>query len=170
LRKHFEQYLRSRKIEGLLLERDLPQGRNQRRAYFVGDGEGKPRDLMYDSAARRGIRRQVVKSRAEKGKRAWFENEGFSYAIVAAPEGWGVRIKPFYMFTGPDAKTPLASFVQGSKATRRIKFDRNKNVEDDLTFWGRFIARWQPIANIGQQHVDDLLLQGSFLAVEVPLQ
>ena len=101
LRKHFEQYLRSRKIEGLLLERDLPQGRNQRRAYFVGDGEGKPRDLMYDSAARRGIRRQVVKSRAEKGKRAWFENEGFSYAIVAAPEGWGVRIKPFYMFTEP---------------------------------------------------------------------
>jgi hypothetical protein len=170
LRKHFEQHLRSLKGEGLILEGDLLQRRNQRRAFFAGDGDGKPRDLIYDSAMRRGIRRQVVKSRTEKGKRPWFENEGFNYAVVAAPDGWGIRIKPFYMFTGPDARTPLASFLQGSKATRRFKFDRNKNVEDDLTFWGRFIAKGQPIINVGQQHVDDLLLQGNFLPVEVPLQ
>ena len=170
LRKHFEQHLRSHKGQGLVLESELPQRRSQRRAYFAGDGDGKPRDLIYDSTLRRGIRRQVVKSRADKGKRPWFENEGFSYAVVPAPDGWGIRIKPFYMFTGPDARTPLASFLQGSKATRRFKFDRNKNVEDDLTFFGRFIARGQPFINIGQQHVDDLLLQGTFLAVEVPLQ
>ena len=72
------------------------------------------------------------------------------------------------MFTGPDARTPLPSFLQGSKAVRRFKFDRNKNVEDDLTFWGRFIAGGQPVVNVGQAHVDDLLLQGSFLSVEVP--
>jgi hypothetical protein len=168
LRKHFEQHLRSHKSQGLFLEGDLPQRRSQRRAYFAGDG--KPRDLVYDTTIRRGIRRQVVKSRADKGKRSWFENEGFSYAVVAAPDGWGIRIKPFYMFTGPDARTPLASFLQGAKATRRFKFDRNKNVEDDLTFWGRFIACGQPVVNVGQQHVDDLLLQGTFLAVEVPLQ
>jgi hypothetical protein len=38
------------------------------------------------------------------------------------------------MFTGPDAITPLPAFTRSSKATRRIKFDRNKNVEADLAF------------------------------------
>jgi hypothetical protein len=168
LRKHFEQHLRGRRDDGLLLESELPQRRNQRRAFFAGDG--KSRDLVYSTGTGRRVTRQVVKARSDPGKRAWFENEGFSYAVVAAPEGWGIRIKPFYMFTGPDARTPLPSFMQGAKSTRRIKFDRNKNVEDDLTFWGRFIGAGHQVVNVGQQHVDDLLLQGAFLAVEVPLQ
>ena len=167
LRKHFERHLRAFGASGLMLECDLPSRRRQRRAYFFGDS--KSRELIYDTASRKGVRRQVVKGRGEPGRPAWFENEGCSYAIVGEGLGWAVRIKPFYMFTGPDARTPIASFLQGSKATRRFKFDRNKNVEDDLTFWGRFIGSGQPVINVGQQHVDDLLLQGSFLSVEVPL-
>jgi hypothetical protein len=167
LRKHFERHLRGFQASGLMLECDLPRRGRQRRAYFFGESKG--RELIYDASVRKGVRRQVVKSRGEPGRGAWFENEGFSYAIVGGSQGWAVRIKPFYMFTGPDARTPIASFLQGSKATRRFKFDRNKNVEDDLTFWGRFIGSGQPVINVGQQHVGDLLLQGSFLSVEVPL-
>ena len=81
---------------------------------------------------------------------------------------WGVRIKPFYMFTGRDAVTPLPSFLVASKSTRRIKFDRNKNVEADLTFWSSFLSRGNETINIGGLHVNDLLLDCSFLTVEVP--
>jgi hypothetical protein len=48
-----------------------------------------------------------------------------------------------------------------------MKFDRNKNVEDDLTFWSRFLARGSPTVNVGQEHVSDLLLDGAFLTIEV---
>lgn len=167
LRKHFERHLRGLENSGLMLECDLPNRRRQRRAYFFGDS--KSRDVVYDTPARKGVRRQVVKSRGDAGRPAWFENEGFSYAVVSDGQGWAIRIKPFYMFTGPDARTPIASFLQGSRSTRRFKFDRNKNVEDDLTFWGRLIGSGQPVISIGQNHVEDLLLQGSFLSVEVPL-
>ena len=80
---------------------------------------------------------------------------------------WAVRIKPFYMFTGRDAKRPLPAFARASRATRRIKLDRNKNVEDDLTFWGRFLSESRSTINIGQDHVDDLILEGQFLTIEV---
>lgn len=80
---------------------------------------------------------------------------------------WGVRIKPFYMFTGRDARKPLPSFARTGRATRRMKLDRNQNVENDLTFWGRFLSKGSQTINIGQQHVEDLLLSGSFLSVEV---
>ncbi|MBI0537710.1 hypothetical protein D9599_19295 [Roseomonas sp. KE2513] len=169
LRRHFEQHVRGLRSEGLILEAELPDRRSARRAYFVGDGNGKPRDVNYLSGVGRRVRRQTVKDRGNGASRPWFENEGFGYAVVRAAEGWGIRIKPFYMFTGADSRTPLPPFMQGSRATRRVKFDRNKNVEDDLTFWARFIGRGQPVIDVGQQHVGDLLLQGSFLTCEVPL-
>jgi len=87
---------------------------------------------------------------------------------VQLDEVWAIRIKPFYMFTKRDAQTPLPPFVRGSRATRRMKFDRNKNVEDDLTFWARFLSEGAPTINIGQEHMPDLILSGSFLTVEVP--
>jgi hypothetical protein len=108
-----------------------------------------------------------VKKRAE-GARAWFENEGFGYEIVNIGGLWCVRIKPFYMFTGSDAITPLPSFLRSAKATRRIKFDRNKNVEADLAFWSNFLSRGAETMNVGDLHVDDLLIDMTFVTVEVP--
>lgn len=162
LRKHFERHLRKFEDQGLILE-DRKTGR---RAYFQGR-DGKPRKLVYDSPRRKGIPREVVKQRAE-GPNKWFENEGFGYEVTQLDDTWAVRIKPTYMFTGRDARTPLPAFARAAKATRRIKFDRNKNVDDDLTFWGRWLSEGSPTINISQQHVSDLILEGNFLTIEVP--
>ncbi len=78
-----------------------------------------------------------------------------------------MRVKPFYMFTGRDARTPLPAFMRTGRATRRMKFDRNKNVDDDLTFWARWLADAGATINVGQEHVDDLVLDAAFLTVEV---
>jgi hypothetical protein len=72
------------------------------------------------------------------------------------------------MFTGRNARTPLPSFTRTAKATSRMKFDRNKNVEADLVFWSSFLGRGHETINIGQRHVDDLLVEASFLTEEVP--
>jgi hypothetical protein len=162
LRKHFERHLSRFEAQGLILE----EGRKKnRRAYFMGR-DGKPRKLIYDTPRRKAVPREVVKQRAE-GARTWFENEGFGYEVTQLDGVWAVRIKPFYMFTGRDAKRPLSAFARASRATRRIKLDRNKNVEDDLTFWGRFLSESRSTINIGQDHVDDLILEGQFLTIEV---
>jgi hypothetical protein len=161
LRKHFERHLRVFASQGLILEEE----RRRKRAYFEGR-DGKPRTLVYDTPRKKGVQRQVVKQRAE-GAGAWFENEGFGYEVTQLDGLWAVRIKPFYMFTGRDARKPLPSFTRTARATRRMKLDRNKNVDDDLTFWSRFLSKGAPTINIGQDHVGDLLLEGSFLTVEV---
>jgi hypothetical protein len=162
LRKHFEHALRAfREQDGLVLE----DGRKHR-AYFAGNDEGQ-RTIVWNSAQRRGNRREVVKRRADP-PRAWFENEGFGYEIVDMGGLWCVRIKPFYMFTGADAVTPLPAFTRAAKATRRIKFDRNKSVEMDLMFWASLLGRGAETMNVGDLYVDDLLVDMSFLTVEVP--
>lgn len=162
LRKHVEYELESFEEEdGLILE----SGRKHR-AYFAGKNKG-PRMIVWNSAQKRGNRREVVKRRADP-PRAWFENEGFGYEIVDFGGLWCVRIKPFYMFTGADAFTPLPAFTRAAKATRRIKFDRNKSVEADLTFWASFLGRGAETMNVGDLHVDDLLIDMNFLTVEVP--
>ncbi|HKY35330.1 MAG TPA: SIR2 family protein [Polyangiaceae bacterium] len=162
LRKHVERKLESfKEQDGLILE----QGRKHR-AYFAGK-DGAERMIVWNSVQRRGNRREVVKRRGDH-PRAWFENEGFGYEIVDLGGIWCVRIKPFYMFTGPDAVTPLPVFARTAKATRRIKFDRNKSVEADLTFWAIFLGRGAETMNVGDHHVDDLLIDMAFLTVEVP--
>ena len=163
LRKHFERHLLAFALRGLCLEEGKQRGR---RAYFEGNA-GKARCYVYDSPVRKNIQRWVVKQRGPDGYRAWFENEGFGYEVTQMDGVWGVRIKPFYMFTGRDAKKPLPSFARTSRATRRMKLDRNQNVENDLTFWGRFLSQGAQTINLGQQHVEDLLLGGSFVSVEV---
>ena len=105
--------------------------RTNRRAYFFG--ERGPRLLVYDTPVRRGVEREVVKQRGER-PRVWFENEGIAYEIARLGSLWGVRVKPFYMFTGPDAQTPLPGYARTAKATRRMKYDRDQSVESDLTF------------------------------------
>jgi hypothetical protein len=140
--------------------------RTNRRAYFCGE-RGGPRLLVYDTPARRGVEREVVKQRGER-PRVWFENEGIAYEVARLGSQWGVRVKPFYMFTGPDAQTPLPGYARMAKATRRIKFDRNQSVESDLTFWARFISQGAPVLNLGQGPVEDLLLDGAFVSLDVP--
>jgi hypothetical protein len=162
LRKHLEYELETFEDDGLILE----YGRSKHCAYFMGK-DRRERSVTWNSAQRRGNKRDVVKKRAE-GTRAWFENEGFGYEIVDMGGLWCVRIKPFYMFTGSDAVTPLPAFARAAKATRRIKFDRNKNVEADLAFWASFLGRGGETMNIGDLHVDDLLVDMTFLTVEVP--
>ena len=161
LRKHFEYKVSSfGESHGLVLE----YGRKHR-AYFSG-GDKAERSITWNSAQRRGNRRDVVKRRGDP-PRAWFENEGFGYEIVDVGGIWCVRIKPFYMFTGPDSFTPLPAFTRSAKATRRIKFDRNKNVEADLAFWASFLGQGAETMNVGDLHVDDLLIDTTFLTVEV---
>jgi hypothetical protein len=108
----------------------------------------------------------VVKRRGEDQK-PWFECEGFGYEVVRQANLWGIRIKPFYMFAKRDGVSPLPGYMRTSKATRRIRFDRNANVESDLAFWARFLAQDSPTINIGSRHVDDLLLEGTFVSVDV---
>jgi hypothetical protein len=161
LRRHFERHLEKFETIGLFRE----AASKRKRAFFHGQN-GDGRTHRYDTPKRKGVERQVVKKRNQIVP--WFENEGFSYEVIRIDDVWGIRIKPFYMFTGRDAQTPLPAFTRTAKATRRIKFDRNKSVEDDLTFWGRFLGEGKETINLGHEHVRDLLLQGSFLSVEVP--
>jgi hypothetical protein len=161
LRNHVDYHFLGFENQGLILEDS-----GKHRAYFAGTRKGE-RTMVWNSAQRRGIKREVVKRRAD-GPRAWFENEGFGYEVVDLGGSWCLRIKPFYMFTGRDAVTPLPSFARTSRATRRIKFDRNKNVEADLSFWAAFLSRGSETINVGGLHVDDLLLDSNFLTVEVP--
>jgi hypothetical protein len=161
LRNHWERHLHGFRGDGLMLE----DGRKYR-AYFEAKNK-ESRTVVWNSPQRRGNRRDVVKKRRE-GIRGWFENEGFGYEIVDMGGLWCVRIKPFYMFTGRDGRTPLPSFARAAKATSRVKYDRNKNVEADLVFWSSFLGQGGETINVGQLHVDDLILDASFLTVEVP--
>jgi SIR2-like domain len=164
LRRHFESYLRRFEAQGLIIERDK-KGRPTNRAYFTGLN-GKDRIHVYDTPNRQNVRRGVAKLR-EFGRHAWFECEGFGYEVVRQAGVWAIRIKPFYMFAKRDGKTPLPGYLRTSKATRRIKLDRNANVESDLTFWGRFLSQNAQTINIGGRHVDGLLLDGSFVTLDV---
>jgi hypothetical protein len=121
--------------------------------------------IAYDSAKRRGNKREVVKVR---GEGRWHENEGIGYQIVYSGGEWSIRIKPFYVFTRGDGATPLPGFERTRRATRRMKWDRNKNVDDDLTFWGRFLSNGQPTINLGGIDVDNLIIDAAFLTIEVP--
>lgn len=159
LRQHFEAYVASFEGEGLCLE-----GKKIHRAFFTGI-EGKGRLIVWDSPQKRGNRREVVKQRGEE--RPWFENEGFGYAVVYMTGRWCLRIKPFYMFTGADAKTPLPAFSRTAKATRRMRWDKNKNVETDLVFWATFLANGGSTINLGIPDEYDILVDPTFLNLEV---
>jgi hypothetical protein len=98
LRKHFEGQLVRLKRHGLMIEAGK---KFQRRAYFAGVNRG-PRKYVYDTPTRKNVPREVVKQRSDKPP-VWFENEGFAYDVARVGSLWGVRLKPFYMFTGPDA-------------------------------------------------------------------
>ncbi|MGA0532582.1 SIR2 family protein [Hansschlegelia sp. KR7-227] len=164
IRRHFERYLQVFEGKGLVIEKDK-RGRPARRAYFTAL-RGDNRTLIYDTPNRRNVRRDVVKRRGD-GQATHFECEGFGYEVVRQANVWGVRIKPFYMFAKRDGASPLPGYLRTRKSVRRIKFDRNANVESDLTFWARFLSDGRETINIGQTHVDDLLLEGGFVTEDV---
>lgn len=163
-RIHFEAYLKRFEPRGLIIEKNK-KGYPAKRAYFTAL-KGNNRPIIYDTPLRKNVRRDVVKRRGE-GQKTWFECEGFGYEVVRQADIWGIRIKPFYMFAKRDGVSPLPGYMRTSKATRRIKFDRNANVESDLAFWARFLAEGGSTINIGNALVGDLLLEGSFVSVDV---
>ncbi len=158
--KHWEFFLHRWKKQGLYVEY------KKKRAYFQLV-EGDRNTIRYDSRLRKGVRRDVVKQRGE-GKYIEYENEGVCYNVVEFGGTWAIQLKPFYMFTKSDGCTPLPSFVRTRRATRRMKFDRNKSVDDDLTFWARLLSVGQPIINIGGVGVENLILDSEYCSVEVP--
>jgi hypothetical protein len=156
--KHWEFFLARFWESGLRLDR------KKKRAYFtLVAGEGNT--IKYDSTYRKNVKREVVKKRL-RGKKIEFENEGITHAIVEFVGQWAVRIKPFYVFTKVDGRSPLPAFLQGRRSTSRIKFDRNKSVGDDLIFWSRFLSIGQPTMNIGGLGVSDLIVSSEFCSVD----
>jgi hypothetical protein len=161
LGKHWEFFLHRWRGDGLILER------KKKRAFFTLI-RGTKNVVTYDSRSRRNVRRTVVKRRELK-RSVFHENEGLNYEVVDFAGNWAMQVKPFYMFTGKDGCTPLPSFARASKATRRMKFDRNLNVDDDLSFWARLLSGGHPAINIGGVGVDDLILGSEYCSVEVPI-
>lgn len=158
LGRHWERLLRSKAETGFMVEYKA------RRAYFIAK-DGGENTYTYDSPQRKNISRGVVKKR-ETPTRIYFENEGIAYQIVQFGERWAVQIKPFYVFTKEDGKTPLPGIDQTRRATRRYKFDRNKAVDADMKFWSLFLSGGKPTLDLGAQAVPDLVLGMSYLEAE----
>lgn len=164
LRKHFERFLSGFSDEGLVIERSK-NGSPAKRAYFQSKNR-QDRIYQYDSPSRRNIKRGVAKRRGDD-RQPWFECEGFGYEVVNFTGLWGIRIKPFYMFTKSDGISPLPGYMRTRRATRRIRFDRNQSVESDMVFWGRFLSQGSQTINISDMLEGDLLLEGEFYTIEV---
>lgn len=163
VRKHFERYLATLESSGLVLEKRAKGP--AKRAYFRSLGD-KDRIHVYDSPKRKGIRRGVSKKRGSDPL-PYFECEGFGYEVVRIGAAWGIRVKPFYMFTKKDGITPLPGYLRTRHSIKRIRFDRNASVDSDLVFWSRFLSQGDQTINLGEETVEDLLLEGSFISFDV---
>jgi hypothetical protein len=163
LHRHWAGFLWHFAEDGLTVES------RQKRAYFLHRSPYKTEVcyVSYSSRMGRKIKRGVVKRRGAFDK-IWHENEGLQYAAVCVDGQWALQLKPIYVFTGPDGWTPLPPHTQTRRATSRFKFDRNKSVEDDLTFWARYLSRTAPVINIGGFGVEDLVLSSSYCQAELP--
>ena len=138
-----------------------------KRAYFRLGPNGQPCTITYTSRLGRRAQREAVKQRGTDQK-PWFENEGFYYQVVQMSGEWAVQIKPMYVFTQKDGREPLPPSYQTSRATRRFKFDRNKSVDDDLSFWAAYLSRNSSTINLGRGWDDDLIIEMSYVSVELP--
>lgn len=137
LRKEFERYLWQFKDSGMIVDR------KKSRAYFT-PANNNGRIVRWNSASRKGIKRGVVKRRGDHN----YENEGISYSIQQFGDIWAIQIKPIYVFTKNDGKTPVPGIEQTKKATKRYKFDRNNSVASDLSFWTAFLAQGKSLIDI----------------------
>ncbi len=157
LGKYWEQHLRS-------IEPTLAIEPKKKRAYFATT-EAEELVVTYDSPLRRNIKRTVIKKR-EYGKYPEFEIEALSYAIVQFGDQWAVQVKPTYLFTRSDGRTPLPGHQQASRATRRFKFDRNPAVDSDLKFWQILLSDGKSAIPVGGDSVNDLILSGTYASIE----
>ncbi len=160
--KHFEFYLKSFSKYGLRIEY------KDRKAYFelVSGIENK---ITYLSRLNRKTTRAVVKRRETK-TRVYHENEGISFGLEYLGNQFSLSIKPIYVFTQQDGKTPLQSYLRSRFTTSRMKFDRNKNVDDDLHFWLKLISQGSSSINMGGFEVDDLILDSKYIENEVVVE
>lgn len=160
--KHWERYLFSKYNSGLKVIY------NKKRAFFelLSGHENK---ITYVSRLNRKTSRAVVKKRETK-RRIFHENEGISYSIENFGNSWFMCVKPIYVFTQKDGKTPVANFLRSRYTTSRMKFDRNKNVEDDLHFWLKFLSSSEGTINIGGNDVYDLILESNYVENEIPIR
>ena len=159
--KHWRFHLRNFGEDG------LHEDSERKRAYFrLPCGLGGR--IYYRSRLDRRISREPVKQRGTE-ERPEHENEGCHWRIEQMSGLWAIQLKPTYIFTGRDGRTPLPSFYQSSRATRRFKFDRNKMVEDDLTFWARYLGSGNAVINLGRGYGDDLVLGTEYVSAEIPL-
>lgn len=142
LRKEWERYLSRFFEQGLIVDR------KKSRAYFTPKSDNG-RTIVWDSASKKGNKRGVVKSRGRNNES--YENEGISYSIQQFGSMWSVQIKPIYVFTKADGKTPIRGIEQTKKATKRYKFDRNNSVASDLTFWTTFLGEGKTLIDISSQ-------------------
>lgn len=159
LREHFVGHLRTFQGDGLFVET------GGHRAYFIKQGDDAVK-IKYDGAKRTGIEREMVKRR-ELRSETYHENEGIAFDIVRFQGRWAAQIKPFYMFTGADGRTPLSPYRRGRLATSRMRFDRNPNVASDLAFWARYLSRGSAAVQLCRAGGYDLLLSGAFHEVEI---
>jgi hypothetical protein len=160
LHKHWSFYLRD------FAENGLRVNPKEKRAYFCLIS-GSRNEISYTSRLGRRVKRAVVKQRGLPEK-PWYENEGIYYHAEDFKGEWALQIKPMYVFTGLDGREPLPPSAQARRATRRFKFDRNKSVDDDLTFWVRYLSQGEPVISIGGLGVENLILNSTFSQVEVP--
>jgi hypothetical protein len=162
---HMFPWLLGRHLEFLLRRLSLIVEARRKRAYFKlvrDDGTA----ISYQSRTGRKVTRAVVKKRGEP-PHDYYESESIHYSFVEFQGGWVLQVRPGYVFT-KDGVVPLPSSLQTRRATRRFKFDRNPNVDNDLTFWGRYLSGGEPHINLGGVGVDDLVLDSEFCSVESP--
>jgi hypothetical protein len=159
LREHFVRHLRSFQDDGLFVEG------GGHRAYFVKLGDD-PVKIKYDAPKRAGVERELVKRRETK-REVYHENEGFAFDVIRFQGAWAIQIKPFYMFTEADGRTPLPAYRRTRLSTSRMRFDRNQAVVSDLGFWSRYLARGSATIQLCPTGEYDLLLAASFHEIEI---
>ena len=138
----------------------------RKRAFFQLKGK-ESTSITYLSKMNRKATRDVVKKRGEE-PHVWFEHEAIRYSTTEFFGAWALQLRPTYVFTRADGETPLSPLAQTRRATRRMKFDRNPAVDNDLVFWARYLSQGQPTISIGNVGVSDLILDSEYLSSEVP--
>lgn len=141
--------------------------RQKKKAYFRSP-DGKNLTVKYNTPARTGVERDVVKKR-EFGQSVQFECEGIAFSVEVFGTEWGILVKPIYVFTERDGVTPIRGILQGKKSTSRYKFDRNVMVEKDLQFWAIFLSGGQPTIDIGGMGVKTLIVDANYCTVDVEI-
>jgi SIR2-like domain len=155
--KHWEFFLRN---WPLVIEKQ------KKRAFFRLTGK-ESTSITYLSKMNRKATRDVVKKRGEEPHIS-FENEAVRYGIIEFFGSWALQLRPTYVFTRSDGETPLSPLAQTRRATKRMKFDRNPAVDNDLVFWARYLSQGQPTISLGNVGVNDLILDSEYLSAEVP--